>query len=117
MLRRKDVKDVAEGRMFTDPGLYFRGFDEYEQILKCSSGGFFCTRRGNLLIIVTTIMISSMIQSGTDLYLGKYVSIEDETKANGIEIEENPRLCPQMNLMITTYRRARSGPHFQDLSR
>lgn len=32
------------------------------------------------MIIVMMIMISSMIRCGIDIYLGKYVSIEDETK-------------------------------------
>ena len=48
-------------------------------------------------------MISSTIWWGIDIYLGKYVSIEDETESNGIEIEENPQQCPQMNLVITMY--------------
>lgn len=60
-------------------------------------------------------MISSVIWCGIDIYLGKYVSIEDETKSNGIEIEENPQQCPRMNLMITMYTTYR--PTFLDLSR
>ncbi len=48
----------------------------------------------DLLIIVLMLMISSMTWCGIDIYLSKYVSIEDETEANGIEIEENPKLCP-----------------------
>lgn len=49
------------------------------------------------------------------MYLRKYVSTEDETKSNGIEIEENPQHCPQMNLMITMYSTYR--PTVPDLSR